>query len=135
MSQTSPTSIPFDFPASFDAALEAYNRVMGKNLLTHLFATQLQACNTPSDVLAALQDNVKKHLTDCERLSKWLNPTINVLYAFSVKLGEGSTLVNLNRSACLLPAPNDISSGILTCENNLHRHRGPLLGDYPLIPF
>lgn len=96
MSQTSPTSIPFDFPASFDTALEVYKRVTGKNLLTHRFATQLQACKSPSEILVALQGNIKGLLADCERLSKWLKPTINVLYAFSVKLGEGSTLVNLN---------------------------------------
>jgi hypothetical protein len=134
MSQTSHTYIPFNFPASFDAALEVYKRVTGKNLLTHLFATQLQACNSPGDVLAALQGNIKEHLADCERLSKWLRPIINVLYVFSVKLGEGSMLVNLNCSVCLLPAPNVNTSGILTCKNNLHWHWGPLLSNYPLVP-
>jgi hypothetical protein len=33
-----------------------------------------------------------------ERLSSWLNPTINVLYAFSATLGQGVGLVSLNSS-------------------------------------
>ena len=31
-----------------------------------------------------------------ERLSRWLGPTINVLYAFSATLGQGVELVSLN---------------------------------------
>jgi hypothetical protein len=61
--------------SSFEAALEAYKRVTGKTLVGNLFATRLQACRYPSDLLATLQSNVKERLTDGERLSKWLKPT------------------------------------------------------------
>jgi hypothetical protein len=34
-------------------------------------------------------------------LTKWLNPTVNVLYALSATLGEGVGLVRLGTSTCL----------------------------------
>jgi len=32
-----------------------------------------------------------------QRLTKWLDPTVNVLYAFSATLGEGVGLAHLNK--------------------------------------
>ena len=67
------------------------------DLLTHPLATQLQSCNCSSDVLAVLLDTVNdfdKSRRQNERLSSWLNPTINVLYAFSTTLGQGVGLVS-----------------------------------------
>ena len=43
---------------------------------------------------------------DDERLTKWLNPTVDVLYAFSAALGEGVGLVSLGR----LPRPRSALS-------------------------
>jgi len=55
-------------------------------------ASQLQTCNSTGAILAVLQDQVRQafdqtHSGD-ERLTKWLNPSVNVLYAFSAALGR-----------------------------------------------
>ena len=43
--------------------------------------------------MTLLQDQVDQF--DRERLTKWLNPTVNVLFALSEVLGEGIGLVNI----------------------------------------
>ncbi|KAH8980416.1 hypothetical protein EDB92DRAFT_1820571 [Lactarius akahatsu] len=62
---------------------------------------RLQACDSPAAILTILQEQVdqfKQSRSADERLHKWLDPTINVLYAFSQTLGEGVGLVNINLS-------------------------------------
>jgi hypothetical protein len=98
MSQANPTSTS-NFRTIFVAALEKYREKTKTDLLTHPLATQLQSCHSSSDILAVLNDKVDeldKSRRQNERLSSWLNPTINVLYAFSATLGGGVGLVRLN---------------------------------------
>jgi hypothetical protein len=87
-----------NFQSIFNAALKVYKKKTKKDLLAHPLAAQLQACKSPGDILAVLQDKVKEFdesRSADERLSRWLNPTINVLYAFSATLGQGVGLVGL----------------------------------------
>jgi len=102
MSQNPPTSTSSsNFRNIFVAALKEYEKKTKTDLHTHPLATQLQSCNSSSDVLAVLHDKVNEFdqsRSHNERLSRWLNPTINVLYAFSATLGEGVGLVSLNWS-------------------------------------
>ncbi|KAI9439441.1 hypothetical protein BJY52DRAFT_1322201 [Lactarius psammicola] len=96
MSHTPATTSSSNFRTIFVAALKAYERKTKTDLLTHPLATQLQSCNSSSDVLAVLHDKVnefEQSRSHNERLSSWLNPTINVLYAFSATLGEGVGLI------------------------------------------
>ncbi|KAN0128615.1 hypothetical protein V8E53_013534 [Lactarius tabidus] len=87
------TSSP-NFQPIFDVALKAYEKKTKDDLITHPLAEQLQACKSPDDILAVLQDRVKEFdQSRSERLSRWLNPTINVLFAFSSALGAGVGLV------------------------------------------
>jgi hypothetical protein len=107
MSQSASSSSS-NFQSIFDAALKAYKKKTKKDLLAHPLAAQLQACKSPSDILAVLQDKVKEFdesRSADERLSRWLNPTINVLYAFSATLGQGVGLVGLIESIGLHPPP------------------------------
>src|SRR6266702_4057790 len=95
------TTSTSNFRTIFVAALKAYEKRTKTDLLTHPLATQLQSCNSSSDVLAVLHDKVNEFdqsRSHNERLSSWLNPTINVLFAFSATLGEGVGLVSLNWS-------------------------------------
>jgi len=104
---STPTSSS-NFQSIFNAALKAYEKKTKKDLLAHPLAAQLQACNSPADILAVLQDRVKEFdqsRSVDERLSRWLNPTIDVLYAFSATLGEGVGLVGPVQSTCLCPLP------------------------------
>ncbi|KAI9452038.1 hypothetical protein BJY52DRAFT_1418857 [Lactarius psammicola] len=84
------------FQAMFDAALKLYQKQTKKDLTAHPLASQLQSCDSTSAILAILQDQVRDfdqaHSGD-ERLTKWLIPTVNVLYAFSAAVSEGVSLV------------------------------------------
>ncbi|KAH9164951.1 hypothetical protein EDB89DRAFT_2077428 [Lactarius sanguifluus] len=84
------------FQDIFNAASKSYRKQTNKDLIAHPLASQLQSCNSISAILAVLQDQVrefdKAHGGD-ERLTKWLIPTVNVLYAFSAVVSEGVSLV------------------------------------------
>ncbi len=92
------------FETIFTAALKAYKKQTKKDIASHPLATQLKSCDSSSAILAVLRTQVQafdqSHSTD-ERWTKWLDPTVNVLYAFSATLGNGVGAVNcetLNRS-------------------------------------
>ena len=104
MSQTLSTSTSSsNFQSIFYTAVKAYEKKTKNDLLTHPLVAQLQACSSASDILVVLQDKVKEFdqsRSADERLSQWLNPTINVLYAFSATLGGGVGLVSPIHSTC-----------------------------------
>jgi hypothetical protein len=125
------TSSP-NFQPIFDAALKAYEKKTKDDLITHPLAEQLQACKSPDDILAVLQDRVKEFdQSRSERLSRWLNPTINVLFAFSSALGAGVGLVRPIQSTCLHPPLSTNLAGILPGKRDLHWCWGPSLGEDP----
>ena len=100
MSQTQPTascSSP-NFQSLFNAALKEYEKKTKKDLLAHPLAAQLHDCFSTTAILDVLQGQVQEfdqYRRDGQQLTRWLNPTVNVLYAFSATLGEGVGLVNL----------------------------------------
>ena len=99
MSHTHPTGpSSSNFQLIFNNALKAYEKQTNNDILLHPLAASLQACQSPSAILAVLQEQVQEFdqsRTSDERLTKWLEPTINVLYAFSNTIGEGVSLVSL----------------------------------------
>ena len=79
-------------------ALESYKKHTKKDLLAHPLASQLQACDSPAAILAVLQQQVQEldqSRSSDDRWSKWLVPTVNILYSLSETLGEGVGLVSL----------------------------------------
>jgi hypothetical protein len=108
MSNTRTASTPSsNFQLIFNNALKAYERRTKKDLLAHPLAAQLQDCDSHSSILIVLQQQVQelnKSQSSDERLTKWLDPTVKVLYTLSETLGEGVSLVcltisNFSRSA------------------------------------
>jgi hypothetical protein len=99
MSQTSATAAASPesrFQAIFQAALKSYQKQTKKDLLSHPLASQLRSCNSTSAILTILEDQVRdfdKARSGDERLTKWLGPTVNVLYAFSDTISGGVSLV------------------------------------------
>ena len=84
-----------NFQLIFNDALKAYEKRTKKNLLDHPLATELENCNSPSGILAVLhQQGLDQSLRDDDRWTKWLDPTVNVLYMLSKALGEGIGLVS-----------------------------------------
>ncbi len=67
-----------------------------RKTLSHIHL--LPSCKpaTPAAILAVLQEKAREFdqaRSADERLTKWLNPTVSVLYALSATLGEGVGLV------------------------------------------
>ena len=101
MSQTHTSS---NFQAIFCASIKEYEKKTKKNILTHPLMAQLQTCNTPTDILSVLHtqvQNFEKSMCGEEKLARWLNPTVNVLCAFSSALGTGVGLVIVIPTALL----------------------------------
>jgi len=97
MSQTHPMpASSSNFQVVFNNALRTYEKHTKKDLLSHPLAAQLQACDSPSAILDVLHQQVQElNQNSHQSLTKWLDPTMNVLYAFSETLGEGVSLVCL----------------------------------------
>jgi hypothetical protein len=97
MSYTHPaSSSSSNFQLIFNNALTAYEKHTKKDLLAHPLATELQSCSSPTAILAVLHQQVQelnRSRSGSEWLTKWLDPTVHVLYAFSGTLGEGVGLV------------------------------------------
>ena len=87
-----------NFQLILNNALEAYKKRTKQDLLAHPFASQLQPCDSPGAILAVLQQQVQgldQSRSSDDRLTRWLDPTVNVLYALSATLGERVGLVSL----------------------------------------
>ena len=97
MSQVPPTAATVtNFESILTAALGAYKKRTKKDITSHPLATQLQSCNSPSAIIAVLQIQVQtfdQSQSSDEKWTKWLDPTVNVLCAFSATLGNGVGLV------------------------------------------
>jgi hypothetical protein len=107
MSHTHPTaasSSSFNFQIIINNALNKYKKRTKSDLLSHPLAVQLQTCDSPNAILVVLQEQLQgldqSRSTD-ERWTKWLDPTVNVLYAFSSILGAGVGLVCIKTCTCL----------------------------------
>ena len=129
MSQMASTSTASSrFQVIFNDALKLYQKQTKKDLTTHPLASQLQSCNSTTAIIAVLQGQVREFdeaCSDDERLTKWLNPTVNVLCAFSAAVSGGVSLVSLNtRASPGLKASSEIHcQGLFACECDLCRHR------------
>ena len=84
------------FQQMFNNAMKAYEKRTKNDLLLHPLTAQLQACDSPDAILAVLQKQVEEFNQSRDtgdRWTKWLDPTVNVLFAFSATLGECVGLV------------------------------------------
>jgi len=100
MSQTpTATTSTSNYQVIFDSALEAYKKKTKKDLRSHPLLPKLQTCNSPNAVLAVLREQIpvfdKCHSSTSDRLTKWLNSTVNVLYAFSEAIGASVSPVSV----------------------------------------
>jgi len=121
MSHIQPTSTPSNFQLIFDNALKAYEKRTKNDLLTHPLADRLKDCDSASTILTVLQEQVQE-LNDSQRNNtKWLDPTVNVLHAFSETLGEGVGSVCFRTSTGPRSTLSYLLTGIPTCKGNLYR--------------
>jgi hypothetical protein len=84
------------FQLIFTNALTSYEKRTKNNLLVHPLSAQLQACDSTSAILEVLQQQfqgLNRTQNSNDRWTKWLDPTVNVLFAFSSIVGQGVSLV------------------------------------------
>ena len=99
-----------NFQLIISSALKAYEKRTKKDLLAHPLAAQLQSCESLSAILAVLQQQVEGlDQTQCDdRWTKWLDPTVKVLFAFSATVGAGVGLVSPRTRNYLRSAPSHL---------------------------
>ena len=92
-----------NFVSVFNAALEEYKRKTKKDLTSHPLLPSLESCDSPEAILTVLRDQIlgfRESQDGDDGLTKWVTPTVNVLYAFSDTLGQGIGLVRIKTSPC-----------------------------------
>ena len=88
---------PSNYQSIFDNALESYKKRTGKDLASDPLPQRLETCHSPDDVLAILRGLIPgsdQPRSNNDRLTKWLNPTVNVLYTLSASAGGDVGLVS-----------------------------------------
>ena len=86
------------FASIFNTALESYKCQTKKDLASHPLLPTLQSCDSPEAILTVLREQIpafKQSQNSDDGLTKWVTPTVNVLYAFSATVGQGVGLVNI----------------------------------------
>ena len=101
MSQTpTATTSNSNYQFIFDNALEAYKKKTKKDLRSLPLLAELRACDSPDAVLTTLRGQIDQSRSASSpdgRLTNWLKPTVNVLYALSDAIGGGISLVSIRR--------------------------------------
>ncbi|KAN0135817.1 hypothetical protein V8E53_006269 [Lactarius tabidus] len=79
------------FETIFAVALKEYHRRTKCDIASHPLATQIHSCDSPSSIIAVLRTQVQpfdpSQIAD-EKFTRWLDPTVHVLYALSTSLGN-----------------------------------------------
>ena len=76
-------------------ALREYKMRTNNDLLAHPLTSQLHACDSTGAILTVLQQQVQgqDQSRNDDRWTRWLDPTVNVLFAFSATLEAGVGMV------------------------------------------
>ena len=102
MSHTHPTASSStqarNFQLIINSALDAYKKRTKNDLLAHPLFTELESCSSPSAILAVLEQQLQgldQSRRSDHRWTRWLDPTVHVLYTLSGTLGGGVSLVRI----------------------------------------
>ena len=98
------------FTSVFNAALEKYNRKTKQDLASHSLLSTFQSCDSPEAILTVLREQTPEFdqsQSSDDRLTKWVTPTVNVLYSFSATLGGVVGLVSISVFSYNIVQPNN----------------------------
>ncbi len=89
-----------NFLPIFNAALESYKRKTKTDLASHPFLPSIQSCDPPVAVLTVFREQFpafsrSQNDNDNRNPTKWVTPTVNVLYSFSETMGLVVGLVSI----------------------------------------
>jgi hypothetical protein len=87
-----------NFASIFNTALDTYKRKTRKDLASHPLLPRIQSCDSPEAILTVFREQnpaFSQSQNGDDGLTKWVTPTINVLYSFAAAIGEGVRLVNI----------------------------------------
>jgi hypothetical protein len=87
------------FQLMMSDAMDAYKGHTKKDLFAHPLGAQLQTCDSPREILLLLHQQIQalnQSRNTHQRLTRLLDPTVNVLYVFAMVLGEGVNPVCFN---------------------------------------
>jgi hypothetical protein len=93
----SATTEDSSFQSFFNDAVDAYNQKTNGNITSDPLFAELRPCTSANDILIVLHQrdqDFSASRSGTEGLTKWLTPTINVLYALSATIGSGIGLVS-----------------------------------------
>ena len=134
MSQSLPeTSSTLNYQVIFDNALKAYKNKTGNDLASNPLTRKLESCNSPDAVLHLLRGQIpgfNQSGSSHDAPMKWLDPTVNVLYAFSSTIGGAVSLVSLGKIGLVHAGlrSNISIADLPTCRGDLHGNRLFALG-------
>ena len=97
-SEPSSSTSRSNFVSIFNAAFEKYKQKTKSDLASHPLLPALQSCDSPEAILIVLREQIPafgQSQNADDRLTKWVTPTVHVLYSFSDTLGQGIGLVNI----------------------------------------
>ena len=84
----------------FDSALNSYEKKTGKALSSNQLRHKLEMCHSPNDIVITLGEQIPgfhQSRSSDEPLTKWLDPTVDVINAFSATISRAVGLVGLKR--------------------------------------
>jgi hypothetical protein len=85
-----------NFETIFTAALESYNKKTKRDIASHPLAAELQSCDCSDAIIAVLRAQVQANdrvQSADEKWIKWLDPTVNVMSAFSAVLNVAGPVI------------------------------------------
>ena len=133
MSTGPPPASHSNFLPIFNAALESYKHKTKKDLASHPLLSSLQSCGSPEAVLTVLREQIPAFNQSQNRddeLTKWVTPTVNVLYTFSATVGQGIGLVSIITLLSHRVSVFTVFLGIPACKCNFCWDRRSPLGQY-----
>jgi len=99
MPKTPPeNSVRANYQSIFDSALQEYTKKTRKDLSSEPLFHNLQSCDSPDDIMTILQQQIPEFGQSAggnsdDRLTRWLDPTVKVINAFSATIGGAVALV------------------------------------------
>ena len=97
-----------NYQSIFDSALQEYKKKTRKDLSSNPLFHKLQSCDSPDDIITTLRQQIPGFDPSAggssdDRLTRWLDPTVKVISAFSATIGSTVALVGPTAYKVLRP--------------------------------